>query len=150
MNWHLIPIAVFIGAALAAQPAINQSAVRVLGSPIAASIISVSITLAMMVVFFVVSGAKLQMSAVGNLPWWIILGGAVGFLFVFGGVTVAPAIGAAVFFVCIVAGQLTGAALIDHFGAFGMSVRPISLLRLAGILIVLVGVVFVVIGSRTS
>lgn len=148
MNWHLIPIAIFIGAALAAQPAINQTAVRVLGSPIAASIISVSITLMMMIAFFIVTGAKFQASTIWSLPWWMLLGGAVGFLFVFGGVTVAPAIGAAVFFVCIVAGQLAGAALIDHFGAFGMAVRPISLLRVAGISIVLFGVILVIIGSR--
>ena len=148
MNAHFIPLAILIGAALSSQPAINQAAVRVLGTPIAAAIVSVIVTLILMVAYLLATGAKVQAASLFNLPWWIVLGGAAGFLFVFGGVTVAPAIGAAVFFVCIVAGQLTGAALIDHFGAFGMDVRPVSLLRLVGISIVLLGVVLVIIGSR--
>ena len=96
MNAHFIPLAILIGAALSSQPAINQTAVRVLGTPIAAAIVSVIVTLILMVAYLLATGAKVQAASLFNLPWWIVLGGAAGFLFVFGGVTVAPAIGAAV------------------------------------------------------
>ena len=52
-------------------------------------------------------------------------------------------IGVALFFVCVVAGQLIGASLADHFGAFGMEVKPVSLMKAAGLLLVLAGAVLV-------
>ncbi len=56
---------------------------------------------------------------------------------------IAPVTGALVFFVCIIAGQLLGAMLADHFGAFGLTVREISLPRVMGLVLVLVGAVLV-------
>lgn len=147
MNPTFLLLTVLIGGALAAQPAINQAAIRVLGSPASAAVVSVSITLVMMIGLMFATGGRIEPGALVRLPWWILLGGFVGFLFVFGGVTLAPALGAAAFFVCIVAGQLAGAAIIDQIGAFGMPVKPISLMRLAGMGLVLAGVVLVVFGS---
>lgn len=150
MNWIFVTVAVLIGMAIAAQPSINQAGVRVLGAPISAAVISVTITTALMLGYFLATGARIEAAMVGRLPWWFLLGGIAGFVIVLGGVTVVPVTGAAVFFVCIVAGQLAGAALIDHLGAFSMPVRPINPMRLAGILLVLGGVVSVVIGSQAK
>jgi transporter family-2 protein len=58
-------------------------------------------------------------------------------------VVIAPVTGALVFFVCVVGGQLLGAMIVDHFGAFQLAVRPISLLRLLGLALVLLGAVLV-------
>jgi bacterial/archaeal transporter family-2 protein len=148
MNWILILIAFLIGTAIAAQPSINQASAQVLGAPASAAVISVSITMALMLGYLVAAGVKIEPTAVARLPWWIALGGLAGFVIVLGGITVIPIIGAAVFFVCIVAGQLAGAALIDHFGAFSMPVRPINPMRLVGLVLALSGVGLIVIGSR--
>lgn len=148
MNWPFIMIAVLIGMAIAAQPSINQAAVRVLGAPVSAAVVSVSITMGLMLFFLLATGAKVEPAAVARLPWWVALGGVAGFVIVFGGLSVVPVTGAASFFVCLVAGQLLGAALIDHLGAFGMAVRPISAQRIAGIALVFCGVGMVVAGSQ--
>ena len=58
-----------------------------------------------------------------------------------GSVVIAPITGAVVFFVCVVAGQLIGATLADHFGMFGLTFRQVSVTRLIGLALVLAGVV---------
>jgi bacterial/archaeal transporter family-2 protein len=77
------------------------------------------------------------------LPWWVLLGGVIGVVFVAGSVVVAPVLGIALFFVCVVAGQLLGATLVDHFCAFGVAPKPVDLWKLVGIALVLVGAALV-------
>jgi transporter family-2 protein len=50
-------------------------------------------------------------------------------------------VGGAAFIALIVAGQMTGAMLLDHYGALGFPERPVTALRLAGVAMVVVGVV---------
>jgi hypothetical protein len=68
------------------------------------------------------------------------LGGAAGALFVVGAVLVVPRTGVAVFFICVVLGQVLGAAVLDQFGAFGLDSHAITWPRVLGILLLLVGV----------
>ena len=75
------------------------------------------------------------------MPWWVYLAGFVGTIFVAGGVVIAPVTGALLFFACVIAGQLIGATLADHFGLFGVALRPVSPARLAGIALVLGGAI---------
>ena len=63
---------------------------------------------------------------------------------------IAPRVGVATFFVFIVAGQLIGAAVADHFGAFGMIERSISAPRLIGILLVVAGAALVQSSGETN
>ena len=85
-------------------------------------------------------------SELAGLPWWIVFGGFVGALVVAGGAAIAPVTGAAVFIVCLIAGQLVASALIDHVGAFGMVERPIGLVKAAGLGVVLAGALMVRLG----
>jgi transporter family-2 protein len=91
----------------------------------------------------VTGGGAMSRATLASVPWWVYLAGATGTIFVASGAAIAPVTGALVFFVCIVAGQLVGALLADHFGAFGLTVRPISLMRLAGLAMVLAGAIVV-------
>ncbi len=59
---------------------------------------------------------------------------------------VAPVTGALPFFILVVAGQLLGAMAMDHWGAFGLSVREVSPLRVLGFGLVLAGAVLVLRG----
>ena len=132
-----------IGMTFALQPAINGAAARVLGSPISAAALSVAITLIACGLLMPVFGARLSLSDVANLPWWVIFGGLIGAGVVAGGAAIAPVTGAALFFVCLVAGQLVGSAIVDSTGAFGMQVQSLSITKLAGIALALGGVVLV-------
>ncbi len=132
-----------IGMAFALQPAINGAGARILGSPVAAAVISVAITLLCLLAALPLFGGSVRLSVLGGLPWWIVLGGLIGAAVVAGGAAIAPVTGAALFIVCMIAGELAGSALIDHFGAFGMAERPISTTKIAGLVIVLIGVLMV-------
>lgn len=136
--------AVAIGAAISVQPPINATMARCLGSPLLAASISILISLVVVCILWLswAKGAG-DISQVRALPWWVVIGGVVGVVFVAGSVVVAPVLGVALFFVCVVAGQLLGSALIDHFGMFGLGVKPLSTMKLFGIGLVLVGAAIV-------
>ncbi|MBL4891294.1 MAG: DMT family transporter [Rhizobiaceae bacterium] len=72
-----------------------------------------------------------------------IFGGRIGVFAVADLAAIASVTGAAVLFVCMFAGQLIGSAAADHFGSFGMVVRPISLMRTLGLLLVFAGALLV-------
>jgi transporter family-2 protein len=73
----------------------------------------------------------------------VVIGGVVGVVFVAGGVVVAPVLGVALFFVCVVAGQLLGSIVADQLGAFGMQVKPLNPTKLLGLGLVLAGAALV-------
>ena len=146
MNLIYLLSAVLIGMAFATQPAINGAAVKTLGSPVAAAALSVAITLVACLAILPASGGTLKPSAILSLPWWVVLGGLIGAFVVAGGATIAPVTGAALFFVCLICGQLLGSVLVDHLGAFGMTERPVSLTKIAGVILAFGGVVLVRMG----
>ncbi|MBN9067082.1 MAG: DMT family transporter [Rhizobiales bacterium] len=129
-----------LGAIISMQPAINAQMALRLGSPLIAAICSIVISLAMIVVVWTTLGrAPISLPKLFSLPWWVLIGGAAGALFVLGGIMVAPRLGVAAFFTCIVLGQVLGAAVLDQFGAFGLEAQPISWTRLLGIMFVVAG-----------
>jgi bacterial/archaeal transporter family-2 protein len=75
-----------------------------------------------------------------NLPWYILGSGVLGLVVVSAIAYMIPHIGAAPAMVLIVAGQLLTGSLLDHFGAFGLALKPMDLQKAAGLLIVFLGV----------
>ena len=67
-------------------------------------------------------------------------GGLIGATVVIVGIQAIPSIGAANFSVAIIAGQLFGALLLDHFGWLGLPEHSISAPRLLGAAFLLLGV----------
>lgn len=113
---------------------------RTLNSALLAASISIAISLILAVVAWLVwSKGAGDLSQVKALPLWVTIGGVAGVVFVVGGIMVAPRIGVASFFVCVVAGQLLGSMLADQFGAFGMPVKPVDTMKLVGLGLVLAG-----------
>jgi len=145
MNYSFYVIAaIAIGACVSLQPPINATTAGVLGSPLLAACISISISLMVVVLLWLTWGKGAgQLAQVKALPWWAVIGGIIGVVFVAGGVVVAPVLGVALFFVCIVAGQLLGSIVADHVGAFGVQVRPVNLMKVLGFGLVLAGAALV-------
>ena len=136
--------AIIIGAALAIQPALNATLARAVGSSNGASTISIAVALLTMLALVSFTGAgDISRERLAEVPWWIFLAGTVGALFVAGGTYIAPATGALLFFVCVVAGQLLASIIADHFGIFGLEIREVSPMRLAGVALALAGAVLV-------
>ncbi|MEO9827254.1 MAG: DMT family transporter [Paracoccaceae bacterium] len=135
--------AVAIGAAFAAQPGINGAAAKILGSPFPATVLSVAITLFASILIMVWGRTMPSWETFTQLPWWIAIGGVIGVLVVAGGATIVPITGAAVFFVCLIAGQLVGSVFLDHIGAFGLAQQDVSIMRILGVLLTFGGVLLV-------
>ena len=75
-----------------------------------------------------------------SLPWYVLFGGLLGFAVVASMAYMIPHIGAAPAVVLIVAGQLFIGSMLDHFGLFGLSLKPLDLQRVSGLLMVAAGV----------
>lgn len=137
-------VAVGLGVAISFQPPINAVMGRALGSPLLAASISIFISLLVVVPVWLIWGKGAgDLSQIRMLPWWIIIGGAIGALYVAGSIITAPVLGVALFFICVVGGQLIGSSIIDQLGAFELAIKPINTMKLIGISFVLLGAVLV-------
>lgn len=123
------------------QPVVNARLAATIGSPVAATLISLGVSALCMLPAALVTGLPVRTGELAAAPWWIWCGGIAGAALVSCGLILAPRIGVVLFFGAVIAGQLVAAALIDHFGWFGTPVRPIDPMRLAGIALVFAGVV---------
>jgi transporter family-2 protein len=142
--WLYSAAAILIGVLAALQPVINGILARAVGNPFGAGFISIAVALAGALVLIALGGrGDLSRATLAAVPWWVYLAGLIGPVFVIGGIMVAPVTGALAFFMCVVAGQLLGATVVDHLGAFGLEIRPASLVRLIGLGLVLAGALLV-------
>jgi transporter family-2 protein len=78
-----------------------------------------------------------------STSWWFWVGGPMGALIVLAGAAITPRLGAASFLAFLIGGQMLCSATLDHFGAMGLTPRPVSPLRLTGLALVLAGAVMV-------
>ena len=147
MNNLYLFAAFLIGVLFACQAPINTTAAKAFGAPYPATVLSIGITLiaSTLVMFFTKTTPSVM--ELFSLPWWVIFGGLIGVLVVTGGIVIIPVTGVALFFVCLIAGQLAGSVLLDHVGAFKLSVREFLFTKTAGILITFGGVLIVKFGN---
>lgn len=135
-------LALVIGVLVALQPAINNDLRGLLqGSVAAATLVSFAVgALVMTAVCF--TGQRY--TAFAQLPqaqWWQLTGGVLGVAIVYGGIVLTPRIGLAGMAALIVAGQVGASLLFDRLGLLGLEARPLSLTRVLGALLVVVGVI---------
>ena len=136
--------AVIVGAAVAMQPSMNATLARAIGSSNGASALSIAVALLTMLALIAFTGAgDISRERLAEVPWWIFFAGTAGALFVAGGTYIAPVTGTLLFFVCVVAGQLTASIIADHFGILGFEVREVTPMRLAGVGLAIAGAVLV-------
>lgn len=77
----------------------------------------------------------------GRIPWWFVVGGSAGALFVLSQSLVVGLVGVALFTVGVVAGQTVSSLLIDRRGLGSMAAKPVTPQRLVGAGLALVAVV---------
>ena len=136
------------GAVIPVMATFNAQLARSIGSAPAAVLI-------LLFVGFL-GGVAYQLSTRTPLPDVSTLLNAKGYLFT-GGLMVVfymisvtlliPKFGVGNTILFIVCAQMCSSALIDHWGLFGVPVRPISWLRFAGLLVILAGLVMVQLGA---
>jgi transporter family-2 protein len=79
----------------------------------------------------------------GDAPWWVWIGGALGAFYVAASIVTAPRLGAATLIALVVAGQALASLLADQFGWVGFHEKHISAGRAIGMVLVGAGVALV-------
>ena len=84
--------------------------------------------------------AVLALSLLG-LPWYYGVAGLGGVIYLASAAYFVPTLGVAIFFGATTAGTVLGALIVDQLGAFGATPTTPSVARLAGLALVVLGVV---------
>jgi transporter family-2 protein len=134
----LFMLMLIAGAGIPVMAAMNAQVGLQLQSPIAAVVVLCVVALATSALLLTTqSNVNWQLTSV---PRWYYLSGLLFILYI-GSITfTAPIIGLAnaIFFVLL--GQLIASAVIDHFGLFNSAPYSFDLKRLAGIVLIVVGI----------
>jgi transporter family-2 protein len=76
-------------------------------------------------------------------PSWYWVGGLLGALYIAAAVVLAPRLGATTMIASVVAGQMLASLVLDHFGWVGFAEHHATPSRLAGVILVVAGVLLV-------
>jgi len=132
-------LALIAGVLLAVQAPTNAILGKASGSPVMAAFISFLVgSLALGVATLATSG-RLFAPGLRQVPWYAWAGGIYGAFFVAVAAFAAPRIGVGVLLTAAVAGQLAAAIVLDHYGLLGLARHPITITRIAGVLLVFAG-----------
>ncbi|MEQ1296809.1 DMT family transporter [Acinetobacter soli] len=138
-----LPLAFGIGIAMAIQTALNTQLRESLHSPLQAAFISFligTIVLGLLVSFE--DATKPSLAQLGQIPWYLWLGGFLGVYAISVSIYTAPKFGFLTLSGVIIFGQLGMSMLLDHFGWLGNEKVPVNWQRVLGAIMIFAGVIF--------
>jgi transporter family-2 protein len=119
---------------------LNKSIVN----PWLASAVSAAPILFFFIVAFLIMPHPLPTSQdLASMPWWAVIGGLVGAVQVYAGLTLVTKVGAGPFVGLTVTAALIMSLVIDHFGWFRMAYHPLNIWRIVGGLLLVGGVTLI-------
>ncbi len=127
-------------ACLPLQAGINGQLAKQVSSVLAAALISFFVGTLGLLALTLSQREFPGLAALRGLSWWHWCGGFLGMFFIFIAAFAAPRIGALMFMVLVLAGQLGMAMSLDHFGWAGFREAPISALKLGGLALIGAGI----------
>jgi bacterial/archaeal transporter family-2 protein len=137
-------LAVLAGAMLPVQTGVNVQLRGLLGQPLAAALVSFVIgTLGLAALVALLRVPVPVSPAWSRSAWWHWSGGLLGAVYIVGTVVLAPRLGAAALIAALVAGQMAASLVVDHYGWVGFAEHAITPLRLAGAVLIVIGVLLV-------
>lgn len=156
MYFLYIAVIFLLGFVAPIQTSLNTEASRYIQSPVGASLYSfLSGTVALLIIVLAVEhGFSFTGESVSGLPWWAWLGGAAGVFGITVNILLLPRLGSIHTVILPLVGQVTAGFAIDAFGLFDTTVRPITILKALGFIIIILGVFLAVVkkgdGSRSG
>lgn len=139
MNNLYIVVAVVVGALTVVQVLVNTQLRIVTGSVLWAAFFQFFVGATALAVLTLPFREPFPFASFPRSPWWIWSGGLIGVMYIVLSIFLLPRIGAALLFASIIVGQLAGSILIDHYGWLGAPVQRLSLARIAGALLLVIG-----------
>lgn len=141
--WSIL--GVLAGAFIAIQAPINAELSRGLGQPTAAAassfFVGAMVLTAISLTVTQINGTSINWRI--PAPWMFFVGGCLGAAYVTSAILLVPRLGAAATMAFVVAGQLLAGLLIDKIGFLGVAVRELSLGRISGAILLLVGALLI-------
>lgn len=142
--YTFILLAVISGAVLPIQAALNAKMGKAVGDPVYAALISFVVGSIGLFIYCLITKVELgQISQASTVDWSVWTAGILGAFYVAAVIILIPKIGAALTFALVVTGQLGLSLVLDHFGWFGLSVHAINWQRIAGVLLIVGGVILI-------
>lgn len=136
--FYLLPV--FAGIAITIQSGINSQLRTAIQHPLLAAFISFVVgTVALAILLLFSKETFPGLNTYSDIEWYKYSGGLLGAFVVTVTLISVTQIGAGNMFVLIVAGQLVTAVLMDHFGVLGMRYNPVSIQKLFGICLLVLG-----------
>lgn len=137
-------LTVAAGVGLVLQQVLNADLRASLGSGAWAGFVSyVGGTLCMIVLILVMRDGVPSAGAIARTNWFSWTGGLFGAIFIALGIFLLQRIGAATFIALLVAGQMLGSILFDHYGLLGLPQHPADATRIVGAVLLMAGVVLI-------
>jgi transporter family-2 protein len=100
-------------------------------------------TVALLILSVTQSASFGELKRIPSLPPYMLLGGLMGATFVGASIALIPKLGATTMIAAFVTGQLLMSLVIDHYGFLGLAHHPINLIRLAGVVLLFVGLILI-------
>jgi transporter family-2 protein len=132
------------GALVGMQAPVNSRLGRAVGSVQAASLSFLVGTVALLLIASLANGGLGNYSKVSGAPWWALIGGLLGAVYVTVAILTVRTLGASSLTAAVITGQLVISVAIDRFGLLGIARQPIGAQRIVGLVLLVVGVALVV------
>jgi transporter family-2 protein len=137
-------VGVAAGCLVGMQAPINSRLGKSVGSVQAATFSFLVGTVALLAIATFVQGGLGDFGKLGRAPWWALVGGLLGAVYVTVALVAVRTLGASGLTAVVIAGQLAISVAIDRFGLFGIARQHIDTSRVLGLMLLVVGVVLVV------
>ena len=140
----IYPFIIIGGILQAAGAPINGQLKGSLVNPWLASSVSFLLVTFLAIALFCIQPTPLPtLDDLRSMKWWAPLGGIVGAVAVFAGLTLVQKVGVGTLNGLTICANLVASVAIDHFGLIGVAEHPITWLRLLGTLLMVAGVALV-------
>jgi transporter family-2 protein len=132
------------GCLVGMQAPINSRLGKTVGSLQAASFSFLVGTAVLLAIAAFVRGGLGSLGQVGQVPWWALVGGLLGAIYVTVALVAVRTLGASGLTAVVITGQLAISVAIDRFGLLGVARHPVGVQRVLGLVLLIAGVVLVV------
>jgi len=137
-------VGVGAGCLVGMQAPVNSRLGKSVGSVQAASFSFLVGTVVLLVIVAFVHGGFGNFGRLGRAPWWALVGGLLGAVYVTVALVAVRTLGASGLTAVVIAGQLAISVAIDRFGLFGLAKQHVGASRILGLVLLVAGVALVV------
>jgi transporter family-2 protein len=134
-----ILIALLMGITMAIYLPMNSLVSRYLGSSIAATVTFFAVALLTAALILLLSGESDAITKIGHVPKYLYLSGFISAFMIIGTTFLIPKIGARLFFILLISGQILMAIVVSHFGILASPRDPMTLKKILAAGLVVAG-----------